>query len=240
MYGGRSQLAGLVATVFLGVFLVYFTGIVKNVPVVALAAIIIMAGIRLLNLRDLVVAFRTDRAAGYVSVFTTLAVLITGLMTGILLSVAIAIILIMFRLARPHETIIRTPKVPGLLIYRFGAPLYFFNAPYFTNRLQEVIDASPEPVTFLLINAEAIVDMDLNAAELMEDLHFSLKAQGIAMGMCEVKGRLSKILRGTRLPGRVSFTVFPSVATAVRELSKPEISESEKSGKKNKAEEEVL
>ena len=131
--------------------------------------------------------------------------LIAGLMTGILVSVGLAIILVLHRLARPHETIIRTPKVPGLLIYRFAGPLYFFNAAYFANRVQEVIDSSPERVKVFLINAEAIVDMDENAAEALEELQVSLKNQGIILAVCEVKGHFRRVLMTTHLPGRVSF-----------------------------------
>ena len=85
-------------------------------PTVALSAIIIVAGIRLLRPLELYRIFRTRPASAYISLVTTAAVLIAGLMTGILVSVGLAIILVLHRLARPHETIIRTPKVPGLLI----------------------------------------------------------------------------------------------------------------------------
>ena len=88
--------------------------------------------------------FKTRPASFYISIVTTSSVLIAGLMTGILVSVALAIILVLHPLARPHETIIRTPKVPGLLVYRFAGPLFFINAAYFANRVQELIDASPE------------------------------------------------------------------------------------------------
>ena len=137
MYGGRSQFAGLLAAGLLAVFLLRFTHILKSVPLVALAAIIIAAGIKLFNLREVIRILRTRPASAIVSVATTFAVLITGLMTGILVSVAFAIILVLHRLARPHETIFR-PKVPGsgLLVYRFAGPLFFFNAAYFADRVQ--------------------------------------------------------------------------------------------------------
>ena len=109
MCGGRSQFAGLLAAMLLGVFLLYFTATVKNVPVVALSAIIILVGLRLLQPRELMASLRTRRASGYISIVTTFSVLIAGLMIGILVSVALAIILVLHRLARPHETITRTP-----------------------------------------------------------------------------------------------------------------------------------
>ena len=232
MYGGRSQFAGLLAAIFLGVFLFYFTGILKNVPTVALSAIIIVAGIRLLRPLELFRIFRTRPASAYISLVTTAAVLIAGLMTGILVSVGLAIILVLHRLARPYETIIRTPKVPGLLIFRFAGPLFFFNAAYFANRVQEVIDSSPEPVTFFLINSEAIVDMDENAAEILENLQVSLKNQGIMLGVCEVKGHFRKVLMTTHLPGRVGFVIYPSVAVAVKELTKESPKKQKESTKK--------
>ncbi len=219
MYRGRSQFAGLLAALFLGVFLFYFTSILKNVPVVALSAIIIVAGIRLLRPREVISTFKTRPASAYVSLVTTGAVLIAGLMTGILVSVALAIILVLHRLARPHETVIRT-KVPGLLVYRFAGPLFFINAAYFAGRVQELIDTSPEPVTFFLINAEAIVDMDVNGAEVLEELQFNLKNQGITLALCEVKGHFRKVLMSTHLPGRVGFVIYPSIAATVQELTK--------------------
>ena len=136
------------------------------------------------------------------------------------MAVALAIILVLHHLARPHETVIRIPKVPGLVVYRFAGPLFFFNAAYFANRVQELIDSSPEPVKVFLINAEAIVDMDVNAAEVLEELQVSLKNQGLTLGVCEVKGHFRRVLMTTHLPGRVDFVIYPSVAEAVRELTK--------------------
>jgi len=158
-----------------------------------------------------------------------LSVLIAGLMTGILVSVALAIILVVHALARPHETVIRTPKVPGLVVYRFAGPLFFINAAYFANRVQEVIDSNPQPLNVFLINAEAIVDMDMNAADILEELQFSLKNQGITLAICEVKGNFRKVLMSTRLPSRVGFVIYPSVAEAVRELTKKLSKEEKKS-----------
>ena len=138
MSGGRGQLAGLLAAILLGVLVLYGTFIVNNVPVVALSAIIILAGIKLLgrwNFWNL----RYRAASGYISVIATPAVLLAGLMIGVLVSVALAIVLVLHRLARPHQTITMTPKLPGLLIYRFAGPLYFFNAAYFAHRVQTVI-----------------------------------------------------------------------------------------------------
>ena len=227
MSGGRSQFAGLLAAIFLGVFLIYFTGILKNVPTVALAAIIILAGIYLLRPREIIGMFRIRPATAYMSLVTTAAVLIAGIMAGILVSVALAIILVLHRLARPFETIIRDPEMPGLLVYRFAGPLYFFNAAYFANRVQDLIDSSDPPVTVFMISAEAIVDMDGDAAENLGELHDSLKSQGIILGIYDAKGDFRKVLMGSRLTTRIGFNLYASLAEALVELSKvpPEVAE---------------
>jgi sulfate permease, SulP family len=198
-----------------------FTHILKSVPVAALAAIIIAAGINLFNPREVIRILRTRPASGIVSVATTFAVLITGLMTGILVSVAFAIILVLHRLARPHETIYR-PKVPGagLLVYRFAGPLFFFNAAHFADRVREIVETAEPPVNFLLINAEAIVDMDINAVEMLEELHNHLKRRNIILGFCDVKGHFRQVLINTHLTRRTGFNLYHSVATVVQELTK--------------------
>ena len=230
MYGGRSQFAGLLAAGLLAVFMLRFTHILKNVPLVALAAIIVVAGIRLFNVREIIRIWRTRPASAYVSVATTFLVLLTGLMTGVLISVAFAIILVLHRLARPHETIYR-PKVPGsgLLVYRFAGPLFFFNAAYFADRIQEIVETADPPVNFLLINAEAIMDMDINAVEMLEELHDFLKRRNIVLGFCDVKGHFREVLINTRLTRRTGFNLYHSVAAVVQELTKGKPAEDNKS-----------
>ncbi len=229
VYGGKSQFSTLLAAIVLGLFLLKFTDILKNVPIVALTAIIIMAGIRLISPLEVVKEWRTRPASAYLSVITTFAVLIAGLMVGILLAVVLAIIMVLHRLARPHEIITRPPIAPGLLIYRFGGPLFFFNAAFFATRVRDLIDAARPQITFFLINAQAIVDMDTNAAEMLEELYNDLKSRGIVLGICEAKGHFKKVLQNTKLPSRTGFNLYHDVADAVQHLSKKPPKENKKS-----------
>lgn len=218
VYGGKSQLAGLIATGLLTLFLWRYTHILQNLPEVALAAIIMMAGIRLFDLKEVIRTWRTRPASAYFSLATTVTVLVAGLMIGILVAVVFAIVLSLHRLARPHEIITRPPVAPGVLVYRFGAPLFFFNANHFASRVRELIDSARPQVTFLLINAEAIVDMDINAVEMLEELFGELKSRGIVLGICEAKGHFQRVLKSTRLTGQEGFKRYCTVAEAVREL----------------------
>lgn len=143
---------------------------------------------------------------------------VIGIMTGILISVGLAIIIIWRKLSRPYETIIRHPDVPGLMIYRFGAPLLFFNAPYFAARVHAAVDSANPPVTFFLVNAEAMIEIDSQAIDIVRELHYALKRQDINLGFCEVKGHFREVLKGSRLSTREGFNVYRSVATAVRQL----------------------
>ena len=227
MYGGKSQFAGLLAAGLLALFLFQFTYLLKDVPLTALSAIIIAAAFSLLDLREVAKIVRTRPASGLVSLATTGAVLITGLMTGILVSVALAMILVLHRLARPHEIITRPPSMPNFMIYRFAGPLFFFNAAYFAHRVQEVIEeaTAKAPVTFFLINAEAIVDMDINAAEMLEELHQFFRKRNIVLGICQAKGHFRKVLLSTRLTNREGIILYPTLAAVFQELTKKQIEE---------------
>jgi high affinity sulfate transporter 1 len=224
-YGAKSQLSGLLAAGLLTLFLFRFTYILQDVPIPALSAIIIVAAFSLLELKEVVKILRTRPAEGIVSLATTFAVLIAGLMTGILVSVTFAIILVMHRLARPHEIITRPPVLPSLLVYRFAGPLFFFNAAYFANRVQELVEAATikAPVTFFLINAEAIVDMDINAAEMLEELYQYLRRRNIVLGICEVKGHFRKVLMNSRLSAHPGFNLYPTIAEVLQELTKKQL-----------------
>ncbi len=127
-------------------------------------------------------------------------------------------ILVLKRLRRPHETVTRPEEVPGLLVYRFAGPLFSFKAAYFASRVQELIESAKPAVTVLLINAEAIVDMDQRAAEMLADLHEDLKGRDILLGACEAKGHFLEVLRDIPLTEGSTFNIYPSVAAAIKDF----------------------
>jgi SulP family sulfate permease len=229
LYGGKSQFATLVAGGCLALFLLHYTYILQNVPVAALTAIICLAAISIFDPVIVYKSLRTRPASAYLSLATTLAVLIAGLMTGILVAVVLAIILVLQRLTRPHEIITRPPVAPGLLIYRYGAPLFFFNASHFASRVHDLILSARPQITFFLINAEAIVDMDWTATEMLEELYSDLKSRGIILGICEVKGHFHKVLLSSGLPKRTGFNIYLNVATVMEELTEKPPKEGKKS-----------
>jgi len=104
------------------------------------------------------------------------------------------------------------------MIYRFGAPLLFFNAAYFATRILEAVDEADPPVTFLLVNAEAMVEIDWQSIDVLRKLHYSLRRKDINMGFCEAKGFARRALKASRIATRTGFTLYRSVASAVRQL----------------------
>ncbi len=123
-------------------------------------------------------------------------------------------------LAHPDESVTRPKEAPGLLIYRFGGPLFVLNADYFAQRVLELIDEAKPPVTLFLVNAEAIIDMDSTAVQTLDELHNTLKKKNIELGFCEVKGNFRRMLMSTPLHRRVSFNIYPSVADTIQHLTK--------------------
>jgi MFS superfamily sulfate permease-like transporter len=111
------------------------------------------------------------------------------------------------------------------LIYRFGAPIFFFNAAHFASRVRDLILSARPQVTFFLINAEAIVEMDVNAAEMLEELYDDLKSRGIVLGISNAKGHFRKVLLNTGLPKREGFNLYPNLAAVLQELAKKELEE---------------
>jgi MFS superfamily sulfate permease-like transporter len=130
------------------------------------------------------------------------------------------IALVFRRLARPHETVTAPQEVRGLLVYRFAGPLLFFNASHFARRIQELIDRAKPPVTVLLINAEAIIDMDAYAVETLAGLHDSLSSQGIGFGICGAKGHFLEVLQRARSDEGLKLMVYQSVAVAIKQMAK--------------------
>ncbi len=150
------------------------------------------------------------------------AVLLERLTSGLLwvLESMQGVVLVLRRLTRPHETVTRPAEAPGLLVYRFGGPLFFFNAAHFADRVQALIDSAEPPVTVFLIDAEAVVDMDLKAGETLEALHERLKKQDVVLGICEAKGHFLQVLRNTSLTEHTTIKLYASVAEAIDEINK--------------------
>jgi len=231
--GGKTQLVGIVAAALLVAFLLWFTHLLESLPQMVLGVIIIAAAISLIEIKPLLQVYRVRRVEFFLALVTLIGVLIIGVMAGILVAVLLALIVVIGRISRPHDAVLGAVKgvdgyqdieayansetEPGLIVYRFDAPLFFANADYFLNQVQELIDEAIPSIDWLLIDAEAIVDIDVTAVEALSKLQSELEGKGVVMAIARASQPLQEILQRAGLTERIgSSYFFPTVRTGVR------------------------
>jgi SulP family sulfate permease len=213
--GGKTQLASLVAAVTLILFLVFLTPLIARLPVVALAALLICGGFTLVEFDVMVRIYRFYPRSALLAALTTLAVLAVGVVLGILVGVALSLLALIERVSNPPDAVLRIvpgdgfhdlgdsgpeETIPGFIAYRFYAPLLFSNASHFVERVRQIVAASPTPVRWFLVDAQAITDIDITAAEALRALNKELQQQGIALKFAHANRPLRQVLE------RIGFT----------------------------------
>jgi SulP family sulfate permease len=232
--GGKTQWVGIFAAALTVIFLLFFTPLLEPLPTVALGAIIIVASIGLIDLA----AFRFLRlvrsAEFWLAVVTTFGVLTVGVVQGILVAVILSLVNVIYHLRRPHDALLDDVDAsggtvyrgvadkdtgltePGLIVYRFDAPLVFANAAFFTERLDDLIANAGGGLKCVILDAEAISDFDSTAAEAMENLDADLERLGVELWVARANGPLRDLLDVTGLTKRLGKdNIYISVRAAV-------------------------
>ena len=197
--GGKSQWVGLIAAALTIIFLLFFTPLLAPLPTVALGAIIIVASIGLLDVAAFRFLRRVRPAEFWLAVVTAFGVLTVGILQGILVAVMLSLINVIYHISRPHDALLDEVDAsggtvyrgvadketaltePGLIVYRFDAPLVFANAGFFTERLEELIANAGAGLKCVILDAEAISDFDSTAAEALENLDADLERRGVEL-----------------------------------------------------------
>jgi SulP family sulfate permease len=230
--GGRSQLASLVAATALVLFLLLLTPLLRFLPTVALAAILLFAGAQLVGLEEYARLYRDHACRLRQRALVTLGVLIVGVVPGIVIGIMLSLILLLGRLARPADAVLQrvpgtasfhdlgeasaTETVPGLIAYRFYAPLVFANADHFMERVRGLVAGSPNPVRWLLVDVQAVTQIDVTAAEMLSRLAAELHAQGIELKFARANRPLREEVARIGLGEHLGeSTLFPSVHAAI-------------------------
>jgi SulP family sulfate permease len=213
--GGKTQVASLVAAVTLILFLIFLTPLIARLPVVALAALLICGGFTLVEFDVMVRIYRFYPRSAMLAALTTLGVLAVGVVLGILVGVALSLLALIERISNPPDAVLRIvpgegfhdlgdtstgETIPGFIAFRFYAPLLFSNASHFVERVRQLVAASPTPVRWFLVDAQAITDIDITAAEALRALNKELHQQGIALKFAHTNRPLRLILE------RIGFT----------------------------------
>jgi SulP family sulfate permease len=228
--GGKSQVVSLVAAGALALFIAFLTPVLAHLPSVALAALLIYGGFTLVEFDVMKRIYRFYPSSGIVAAITTLGVLAAGVVIGILIGVALSLLGLIRRLSHPPDAVLsevpgdgfhdlgkmEVQTLPGLIAYRFYAPLLFSNVGHFVQRVREVVAAAPTPLRWFLLDAQAITDVDVTASEALHSLHEELRQKGIALKIAHANLPLRSILERTGLAQEIGADgFFPSVHECV-------------------------
>jgi MFS superfamily sulfate permease-like transporter len=231
-----TQLHSLVAVALVLLVLALGGGVLASFPVAALGVVVVCAALRLVDLPAFGRIARFRRAELVLALSTTAAVLAFGVLYGVLAAVGLSIVELLGRLARPHDGILGyasgvagmhdvddypgAQQVPGLVIYRYDAPLCFANAEDFRQRALAAADSAPGPLHWFLLNAEANVEVDSTAADALAALHAELEHRGAVFAMTRMKQDLRDQLARIGLIDTIGqdriFMTLPTAVAAYR------------------------
>ena len=232
--GGKTQWVGLIAAALTIIFLLFLTPLLAPLPTAALGAIIIIASLGLIDLAAFRFLRQVRPAEFWLAVITALGVLTVGVLQGILVAVVLSLIILLYRIARPHDALLDDVDAaggtvyrgvadketvltePGLIVYRFDAPLVFANAAFFTERLAALVANAGPGLKCVVLDAEPISDFDSTAAEALESLDADLERAGADLWIARANRPLRQLLTATGLMKRLGAEhIFPSVRAAV-------------------------
>ena len=214
------------------VMLLFLPGLVSNMPQPALAAIVITASISLFDIKALRSLFKMRRSEFYLAVICMLGVILVGVLQGIVIAVAVAIFQFFERSWRPYSAVLGKPEnmegyhdleeypdaaqIPGLLILRWDAPLFFANANIFRKRVRDLLKLMDPKPFWVLVTAEPVTDVDTTAAEMLVDLDLELNASDIHLVFAELTDPVKDdIIRYGLLDTIDSRHFYPTLETAV-------------------------
>lgn len=230
--GAKTQLTGVIGALAVALLLVVAPDLLKDLPTSALAAVVIASAIGLIEVTDLRRIYRIQRWEFWLSIVCTVGVAVLGAIEGIGLAIVIAVIEFLWDGWRPYSAVLgraegvkgyhdikRYPDarlVPGLVLFRWDAPLFFANAELFHDRVLDAVAASPTPVRWLVVAAEPVTSVDVTSADMLAELDETLHAAGIKLCVAEMKDPVKDKLKRFGLFARLGETAFfPTIGTAV-------------------------
>lgn len=230
--GGRTQLVSLVAAALLVAFMYFLATWIATLPTVAIAAILIFTGITLIDASAYRQLRQRHAYSARVALITSLGVIAFGVLPGILVGIVLSLLKVISQIARPHDALLgRVPganalhdlgdddaveTIPGLVVYRFYGPLIFANVRFFIERLENFIARAAHPVRQVILDARAIPDIDVTAAEELQSYFQRLRDKGITVVVAKAHLPLREAAMRLGLSDALSETsYFPKLSDAV-------------------------
>ncbi len=229
--GAKSQVTGLIGAGIVAALLLFFNGLLADLPQATLAAVVIVAAISLMDWGVLVRYARVRKSALLIALAATLGVVLFGVLWGILVAVILAIFVFFKRNWWPHGAVLgksqddhtwhsvedfpEAHEVPGIVVFRWEAPLFFANAGMFRDRVRALV-RERQP-SWVVLQCEAVTDIDVTAAEMLEQLDKELNRQGVHLAFAELRSRLQElVLQYGLLETLDRGHFYPSLKVAVR------------------------
>jgi high affinity sulfate transporter 1 len=232
--GGRTHAVGLVTAAAVALVLLFFTAPLQYVPLAALGAVLIAAALSLIDLHSLRLFYQIDRAEAFVSVLATLGVVAVGAVNAILFAVILALLRFIRLVSRPRVEILGKVEgfpgfhslarhesgqsVPGLLLFRFNAPITFFNAPHFKRELLRAVEEAEPGLRHVVIDLLPVTSIDATGLMTITELVDVLGSRGIGLNAAGRATEWSNWAADRGFSGRLVGT-FPTLRQAVRKLS---------------------
>jgi high affinity sulfate transporter 1 len=230
--GARTQLTGVVGAIAVALLLVFAPTLLKNLPNSALAAVVIAAAIGLFEFQDLGRIFRIQRWEFWLSIACFVGVAALGVIPGIGLAIALAVIEFLWDGWRPYHAVLGrvnglrgyhdvkyhpdARRIPGLVLFRWDAPLFFANAELFHQRLLEAVAQSPTPVRRIIVAAEPVTSIDVTSADMLDELDQQLRTSEIELRFAEMKSPVQDKLKRFELFERFAKPNFyPTLGAAI-------------------------
>ena len=230
--GAKTQLTGVVGALCIALLLVFAPTLLQNLPNAALGAVVISACISLVDVKSVVRLYHLRRGEFWLSIVCFLGVALVGVIQGIFIAIALALLGFIWRAWRPYDAVLgrvdglkgyhdvtRYPeakRVPGLVLFRWDAPLFFANAEVFREHVLQAIADAPTPTKWVVVAAEPVTDIDITAAEALSALDDDLKRFGIELCFAEMKDPVKDRLKRYDLFVKLGADqFFPTLGQAV-------------------------
>jgi high affinity sulfate transporter 1 len=232
--GSKSQLSSVVTLVATLLTLLVGRSLLAEIPRAGLAAVIVAAAFAVIDFQGFRRLASISGAETVLAAATALAVITTDLLVGVLVALALSVVITVSRVARPHDAVLgegegldgwislddpRAASLPGLLVYRFDAPLFFANAEYFRERLATALEDNPGEETHVVLDFEGIGSIDTTAVDHLDELFTDMKRQGITLSVARANEKVTAVLVRSGLTDRLGpDRIFPTINAAVADF----------------------
>ncbi|MFZ2391169.1 MAG: SulP family inorganic anion transporter [Rhodoferax sp.] len=230
--GAKTQVTGLVGALAIALLLVWGTEWLQNLPSAVLGAVVIAACLSFADVAGMCQMLRQRKLEFALSLTSFVGVALIGVIEGIFITLALTMLALLWNVWHPYfavlgrvdgakgyHDVVRHPegrRVPGLVLFRWDAQLFFANGELFQEQVHHAIATAPTPTRRLVVVADAISDIDITAADMLVSLYLDLKQQGIELYFAGLKGQVKDRLKDYGTLDQIGHDIFaPTVGNAV-------------------------